>query len=134
MEAGGHGDRTVPWAGFAVAVAGSNCPPRGGLRAGQLGEPQAIEGRRLPPSLREFEPLGNDLLPAALDLRPELGDWMSALAARWERMVLLTGSGPAVFAFFADADEASGAAAVVDGGRAVWAGETVGEGIRVVEP
>lgn len=93
----------------------------------------AIEGRRLPPSLRGFEPLGNDLLPAALDLRPELGDWMAALAARWERTVLLTGSGPAVFAFFADVDEASGAAAAVDGARAVWAGRAVAAGTRVIE-
>ncbi len=93
-----------------------------------------VEGRSLPPSLRGFDPLGNDLLPAALELRPALGDWMVELAARWERPVLLTGSGPAVFAFFADVEEAEAAVGVVNGARAVWAGSPVDVGIRVVEP
>ena len=92
-----------------------------------------IEGRGLPPSLRGFDALGNDLLPAAIDLRAALGDWMTELSARWERPVLLTGSGPAVFAFFADTDEASAAAATVAGARALWAGVPVETGTRVVE-
>jgi 4-diphosphocytidyl-2-C-methyl-D-erythritol kinase len=58
-----------------------------------------LGGRSLPPTLRGFDEVGNDLLAAALDVRPELGDWMDDLADRWDRPLLLTGSGPACFAF-----------------------------------
>lgn len=102
----------------------------------ELGGPSGVgfDGRQVPPSLREFDSLGNDLLPAALDLRPELGEWMIELSARWERPVMLTGSGPAVFGFFNDEEEANAAIAVVEGARAVWAGAPVSFGTRVVEP
>jgi 4-diphosphocytidyl-2C-methyl-D-erythritol kinase len=60
----------------------------------------------LPPSLRELGALRNDLYPAAVALRPELADWSSELARAWERPVAMTGSGPALFGFFADLDEA----------------------------
>ena len=39
----------------------------------------------LPPSLRGQGPLANDLLPAALAVSPDLGEWRSELAARWAR-------------------------------------------------
>jgi 4-diphosphocytidyl-2-C-methyl-D-erythritol kinase len=91
-----------------------------------------LSGRHVPPSLRQFDDLANDLLPAALDLRPGLGDFMADLAQRWDRPVLLTGSGPATFAFFADVDEASAAITAVVGARAVWAGVPVGVGVRVI--
>ncbi len=93
----------------------------------------AFGGRSLPPSLRGFDDLANDLLPAALDLRPELGDWMDSLAERWDRPVHLTGSGPACFSFFADEEEAVGALGPVQGARAAWAGVPVETGVRVVE-
>ena len=78
----------------------------------RLGEPQgeAVDGKHLPPSLRTFGPFVNDLYPAAVDLRPELGDWQVELANRWERPVMLSGSGPALFAYFGDRSEASEAA------------------------
>jgi 4-diphosphocytidyl-2-C-methyl-D-erythritol kinase len=66
----------------------------------------ALEGRALPPALRELAPLRNDLFPAAVAIRPELADWASELARAWERPVAMTGSGPALFAYFADLDEA----------------------------
>jgi 4-diphosphocytidyl-2-C-methyl-D-erythritol kinase len=91
-----------------------------------------LSGRHVPPSLRQFDDLANDLLPAALDLRPGLGDFMADLAQRWDRPVLLTGSGPAIFAFFSDVDEASAAITAVVGARAVWAGVPVGVGVRVI--
>ncbi|MBI5157372.1 MAG: 4-(cytidine 5'-diphospho)-2-C-methyl-D-erythritol kinase [Acidimicrobiia bacterium] len=91
-----------------------------------------IGGRSLPPSLRGFDDVGNDLLPAALDVRPDLGDWMDDLAERWDRPLLLSGSGPACFAFFADEEEAESAVAAVQGARAVWAGVPVAVGVRVV--
>jgi 4-diphosphocytidyl-2-C-methyl-D-erythritol kinase len=69
----------------------------------------ALDGRALPPSLREHGPFRNDLTPAAMALKPELGDWMVEVADTWERPVAMSGSGPALFAFFADSDEAESA-------------------------
>ncbi len=76
---------------------------------GPTGPP--VAGRHLPPSLRGFEPLGNDLYPAAVALAPELAEWRGLLEELWGRAVLLSGSGPALFAFFPRADEAADAAA-----------------------
>jgi 4-diphosphocytidyl-2-C-methyl-D-erythritol kinase len=99
-----------------------------------LEEPSGVpvDPRHIPPSLRGFEDLANDLLPAVLDLHPALGDWMLDLSRRWGRPVLLTGSGPACFGFFSDEDEAQSAVASVQGARAVWAGMPVSHGVRVV--
>ncbi|HKX75461.1 MAG TPA: 4-(cytidine 5'-diphospho)-2-C-methyl-D-erythritol kinase [Acidimicrobiia bacterium] len=78
-----------------------------------LGEPTGPElaGRRLPPSLRPLGPLRNDLTPAAIDLHPDLADWISEMSALLERPLLMTGSGPALFAFFGDLEEATSAMA-----------------------
>ncbi len=99
----------------------------------EMDEPHgaAVMGRDLPPSLREFEELGNDLLPAARSMRPELGDWIEDLEQRWERRVLLTGSGPGCFGFFRDEDEAAEAVRAAVGARAVWSGMPSGVGVRV---
>ena len=76
-----------------------------------------VEARRLPPSLRHVEVV-NDLTAAAIDLEPELGDLMVDLSERWERPVLMSGSGSAVFACFADLDEATDAiSAATDAGE-----------------
>lgn len=77
-----------------------------------------VDGRDLPPSLREHGPLANDLAPAAMDLRPELADWISDLTQTWGRPVAMSGSGPSVFAFFADLEEAEHAADIVTEARA----------------
>ena len=69
-----------------------------------------LQGRSLPPALRGQGPLRNDLTPAAIASRSELGDWIEELVQTWERPVAMSGSGPALFAFFADFDEAEGAA------------------------
>ena len=69
----------------------------------------ALDGRALPPSLREHGPFRNDLTPAAMVLKPELGDWIAELIDTWERPVAMSGSGPSLFAFFSDSDEAEGA-------------------------
>lgn len=63
----------------------------------------------LPPSLRGYAPLRNDLFGAAVLLRPEIEEWRSELQSRWSRRVVLTGSGPSLFAFFVDRDEAQSA-------------------------
>lgn len=80
-----------------------------------------VAGRSLPPSLRAEDGIGNDLTPAAVSLRPDLGDWIADLARLWERPVVMSGSGPAVFGFFGDLDEAAAAAAAVRGARAARA-------------
>ena len=74
---------------------------------GPVDEPSSTKG--LPPSLRSMD-LFNDLYPAALTVCPELGDWRSELARRWSRPVFMSGSGSALFAYFADVEEAVAAA------------------------
>ena len=39
-------------------------------------------------------------------LAPEVDEWRLELEARWARPVALSGSGPSLFAFFVDLDEA----------------------------
>lgn len=119
---------------LAVAVPRFELPTAAVYRRwDEMEEPDgaAVTGRHLPPSLRQFEELGNDLLPAARSLRPELGDWIEALEQTWQRRVLLTGSGPGCFGFFADEAEAAAAAAAVRDARAVWAGVPSPVGVRV---
>jgi 4-diphosphocytidyl-2C-methyl-D-erythritol kinase len=55
-------------------------------------------------------PMRNDLLPAALDLQPMLGDFMADVSAIWGAPVSLTGSGSACFGYFSNVDEAADAA------------------------
>ena len=79
---------------------------------GPLGE--ELEPSGLPPHLREGIPLRNDLLPAALDLEPRLGDLMADLRSLWDGPVGMTGSGSACFGFFGSLDEAE------DASKSVW--------------
>lgn len=65
-----------------------------------------VGGSALPPSLRHLGAFVNDLYPAALSLVPQLDDWRAELATRWSRPVLMSGSGPSLFAFFESAEEA----------------------------
>lgn len=83
---------------------------------GPIGE--ETSARHLPPLLRPGGEVRNDLTPAALDLLPELGDWMDDVAASWGRPVFMTGSGPACFAYFLDEDEAASALGTVRDQRA----------------
>ncbi len=68
----------------------------------------------------------NDLLPAAIDLEPRLGDFMSDVSTAWGTTVCLTGSGSACFGYFASLDEAADAATAV----ADLAREARGVGLR----
>jgi 4-diphosphocytidyl-2-C-methyl-D-erythritol kinase len=102
----------------------------------EMGGPQgtAVEARHVPPRLRELAPFANDLHPAAVDLRPELGDWTAELEDRWDRPVMLSGSGPSLFAYFRDRDEAAEAAQLVpDEARARFAAGPVSFGVRRVD-
>jgi 4-diphosphocytidyl-2-C-methyl-D-erythritol kinase len=117
----GHGEAINPLppiSGFAVAVAVPflELSTVDVYRAwDDLGEPQGrpIEARRLPPALRAFAPLRNDLTPAVMHLAPSLGDLVVDLARAWETPVSMTGSGPALFAYFGSAEEASSAVAAI---------------------
>lgn len=92
-----------------------------------------VTGSDLPPSLRRYGPLTNDLYPAALVLAPQLDDWRSELAHRWNRPVLMSGSGPSLFAFFGSSGEANEAIDVVPpGSRFAGAVAPLGHGARVV--
>ena len=74
-----------------------------------------VPDRDLPPGLRGGMPMRNDLLPAALDMEPLLGDFMADVAAAWGTTVCLTGSGSACFGYFAGVDEAADGVAAVTG-------------------
>lgn len=135
----GYGERITrvdpPLQGFAVGIVVPpfELPtPDVYRRWDVLGGPEGVEvtGRGLPPALRELGPIRNDLTPAAIDVRPELGDWMRDLAERWERPVALSGSGPSVFGWFADEDEAMAAVGEVSGeARAAQAAGLLSTGV-----
>lgn len=115
----GYGERVTAQdrlGGFALAVAVPDfelSTPEVYRRWDHLGGPRgkAFPASALPPSLRRGSDLRNDLHPAAVSMRPELADWSADLAVRWGRPVAMSGSGPSTFAFFADLDEATSAAA-----------------------
>jgi 4-diphosphocytidyl-2-C-methyl-D-erythritol kinase len=134
----GYGERLTPLpppAGFWLAIV---VPPfevsteAAYARWDALGGPEgpAVVGRDLPPSIRPYEPLANDLVPAARSLAPGLGDWAADLQRRWGRAVLMSGSGPTLFAFFPTASEAAEAAAVA-GARGARACAPVSQGWQV---
>ena len=78
----------------------------------EMGEPEGLRmsHRALPPILRDEGDLINDLYPAAARIVPELDDWRAELERAWARPVMLSGSGPSLYGFFVDHNEASGAA------------------------
>jgi len=102
----------------------------------RLGGPKGpeVSGPDLPPAIRDHGPLSNDLYPAALAIEPLLGDWRAELNVRWERSVLLSGSGPALFAFFLDEAEADEALALVpDEARSAFSAAPLGYGARITD-
>ncbi len=96
----------------------------------RLGGPQgpSVGGRSLPVSLRPLGPFANDLVPAAVAVAPELGDWMADITRSWGQGVLMSGSGSSLFGFFPSMSEAEDAVASIGGVRAARACriETVG--------
>lgn len=135
----GHGERLTslpPLGGFvlAVVVPPFEVPTAAAYRRwDDLGGPEGPEVplRLLPPARREGPSPANDLLPAAVSLVPELGDWLAELGRAWDEPVLMSGSGPALFGFFPSAAEAAEAAAAVPGARAARACRPVPQGWRM---
>lgn len=101
----------------------------------RLGEPegQDVDGRDLPVSLREHGPLRNDLVPAAVDLQPALGDWMADLRSAWGQPVLMSGSGSTLFGFFASESEARDALGSAPDARGARAARPMPVGWQVDE-
>ena len=79
---------------------------------GPLGE--VMPDSALPPRLRGDLPIRNDLYPAAVAVDPRVADWKDELAGLWGTHVAMTGSGSALFSYFATLDEARDAAMAVD--------------------
>jgi 4-diphosphocytidyl-2-C-methyl-D-erythritol kinase len=97
-------------------------------------EGPATGGNDLPPALRGMGPLRNDLYPAAAAVAPVIDEWRAEMVTRWGRPVILTGSGPTLFAFFVDEAEATAALeAAPVGARALRATEPVGRGWEFVD-
>ena len=93
-----------------------------------------FSGTSLPPSLREHAPLGNDLYPAAVALHPLLDEWRAELQTRWGRPVFMSGSGPTLFGYFLDEDEAEEALGQVPAGlRAATTAAPTAHGARIVD-
>jgi 4-diphosphocytidyl-2-C-methyl-D-erythritol kinase len=133
---GEHVEAVQPLADFAVAIvvpdfglSTADVYERWDALEGPAGDP--VPDEQLPPPLRGGMPMRNDLLPAALDLEPRLGDFMADIRTAWGTAVCLTGSGSACFGYFATRDEASDAADavsdVVRDGRGV---ELRGHGVQ----
>lgn len=137
----GHGEiltRLDPLEGFAVAVAVPDFELATSdvyRRWDEMDEPLGpeIAGPGLPPALRGQGELRNDLTPAAVELRPELGEWMTELARAWGRPVIMSGSGPACFAFFLDLDEAEGARSGIESTRGSRAAHLRPVAVRRIE-
>jgi 4-diphosphocytidyl-2-C-methyl-D-erythritol kinase len=123
----GHGERVTPIPFIGDYVLAVVVPPFPLSTAAVYRRWDELDGptgatppeRDLPDSLRPHAPLGNDLVPAARDLSPALGEWMADLSRAWGRAVMMTGSGPAVFGYFREEDEAAGALGVAGDARAV---------------
>lgn len=105
----------APLTGFAVAVVMPEFPLATAdvyRRWDELEGPEGweIPDPELPPTLRGRMPMRNDLLPAALDLQPLLGDFIADVRSVWGAPVAMTGSGSACFGYFTTIDEAADAA------------------------
>ncbi|MFQ5967394.1 MAG: 4-(cytidine 5'-diphospho)-2-C-methyl-D-erythritol kinase [Acidimicrobiia bacterium] len=95
---------------------------------------EGVSGAAVPPPLRDYTPLVNDLYPAAVSLNPGLDDWRASLQSAWDRPVMMSGSGPSLFGYFADENEAGDAIeAIPPGARAAQAAAPVSQGARITD-
>lgn len=95
---------------------------------------QGIGVNDLPPALRAYGPLANDLYPAAVSIAPALDEWRAELASLWGVPVMMTGSGAALFSYFPTRSEAEDAVSVAPAGTiATKAVEPINRGWEAVE-
>jgi 4-diphosphocytidyl-2-C-methyl-D-erythritol kinase len=127
----GRGDRIQPLPDFPRGHAFVLVPPGRGLSAREVfaaSEPnpifRAVEGDlvRAMHTVRRVEDvaalMANDLEPAVLALRPEVGEALSALRGEGALAAILSGSGPTAFGLFRNRQEAESAAARIPGSLA----------------
>jgi len=137
----GRGERLTviePMEGFALAIVVppfSLSTPEVFRRWDMLDRPtgDVIPDAALPPRLRGGFPIRNDLFPAAVAVDPRVAEWKDELDRIWGTPVSMTGTGSALFAYFATLDEARDAVRAV--GVPVRAAEAVvpvGHGWRAV--
>lgn len=125
--------------GFALAIV---VPPialdtasvyRAWDRLGGPRGPKIVAGD-LPPALRDYAPLANDLYPAAVAIDDAVDEWRAELVSRWGIPVMMTGSGAALYAYFPTRSEAKDAAAEAPGAAAVArAAEPITRGWEIIE-
>ncbi len=93
-----------------------------------------IGANDLPPALRDYAPLANDLYPAAVAIDQAVDEWRAELSSRWGVPVMMTGSGAAMFAYFPTRSEAEDAVAAAPAGAApARAAEPRSRGGEIVE-
>jgi 4-diphosphocytidyl-2C-methyl-D-erythritol kinase len=94
---------------------------------------RGIDANDLPPMLRDYAPLVNDLYPAAVSIAPEIDEWRAELASRWSVSVMMTGSGAALFGYFPTRSEAEDAVSIVpEEATSARAAEPINRGWEVV--
>jgi 4-diphosphocytidyl-2-C-methyl-D-erythritol kinase len=124
----GRGDRIQALPDFPRGHAFVLVPSERGLSAGEVfaaGEPnpifRAVEGDlvRAMHTVRRVEDvaalMANDLEPAVLRLRPEVGEALAALRREGALAAIVSGSGPTAFGLFRQRDEAEAAAVRIPG-------------------
>ncbi|HXD70212.1 MAG TPA: hypothetical protein VN615_10150 [Gaiellales bacterium] len=124
----GRGDRIQPLPDFPRGHAFVLVPSDRGLPAGDVfaaGDPnpifRAVEGDlvRAMHTVRRVEDvaalMANDLEPAVLRLRPEVGEALEALRRQGALAAIVSGSGPTAFGLFRHRDDAEAAAAAIPG-------------------
>jgi len=124
----GRGDRIQPLPDFPRGHAFVLIPSDRGLSAGDVfaaGRPnpifRAVEGDlvRAMHTVRRVEDvaalMANDLEPAVLRLRPEVGEALAALRREGALAAIVSGSGPTAFGLFRHRDEAEAASRRIHG-------------------
>lgn len=101
----------------------------------EMGGPRgpSVDSQSVPTALRGDD-FRNDLVPPAFALLPAVAEWQAELRTRWGRDVLMSGSGPSLFAFGLDIDEAEDMVdSVPVGARFAGVAEPVASGWSVLE-
>ncbi|HDL42380.1 MAG TPA: hypothetical protein ENG98_05140 [Actinobacteria bacterium] len=92
-----------------------------------------VDPQSVPTALRGDD-FRNDLVPPAFALQLAVAEWQAELRTRWGRDVLMSGSGPSLFAFALDVGEAEDMTGSVPvGARFAGVAEPVASGWLVLD-